>query len=408
MSAAQLHPLSPGRLLSLDVFRGATIAAMILVNNAGDWSQTFAPLLHAPWHGWTVTDLIFPFFLFIVGVAIPYAFGKRLESGGSPQEIRALHGKILRRALTLFGLGLFLNFFRLGPIPWDSVRIPGVLQRIAVVYALAALAYLHLRPRGRAILAVALLVGYWLVMLLVPVPSLDGGGWVRGDLGPDHNLAAWLDARLLGAHTWVYAPGPGDPEGLLSTFPALVTALAGLFTGDWLRSRRSAREKLIGLFVWGNVLLAAGLALTPLFPINKNLWTSTYVLFTAGFALVVLAICFYLLDLSGQQSDVEGESGEVRSKEERRPPRWALPFLVFGANSIAAFVGSSFVAKLLYLIRVTGPEGKEITLQRWLYAHLIEPLFPPYWASLTWALATLLLWLGLMAVLYRRRIFIKV
>jgi len=386
MSTA-LPPLRPGdRLLSLDVFRGATIAAMILVNNAGDWGQTFAPLLHAPWHGWTVTDLIFPFFLFILGVAIPYALSSRLERAGGRR--RALHGKILRRALILLALGLFLSFFRLGPIPWERVRIPGVLQRIAVVYPLAALAWLYLSPRRRLALGVGILLAYWLAMVWIPVP---GGG--AGDLGVDGNLAAWVDARVLGAHTWVYAPGPGDPEGILSTFPALVSALAGLFVGDWLRSSRGHHEKLVGLFFWGNLLLAAGLLLHPLFPINKNLWTSTYVLFTAGFAAVLLAIVYTLVDLRDPGA---------------KAPGWTLPFRVFGANSIAAFFGSSFVAKLLYLIDWTGPEGTTVTLQTWLYDRCVEPLLPPPVASLAWAAGYLLLWLALMGLLYRRRIFIKV
>lgn len=219
------------RLGSLDAFRGATIAAMILVNNAGDWSKTYGPLLHAEWHGWTPTDLIFPFFLFAVGVAIPYAFAGRLQRSGG--DFALLHRQITRRTLLLFALGLFLNWFPFYTVDWQAARIPGVLQRIAVVYLVGSLAWLHLGARSRAILAVVLLVGYWAAMVWVPVP-----GYGAGDLSPEGNLSAWIDHRVLGSHTWRRAPGPGDPEGILSTAPAIATALAGLFAGDRLRSSR--------------------------------------------------------------------------------------------------------------------------------------------------------------------------
>ena len=219
--------LPQGRLRSLDVLRGATIAGMILVNNPGDWGKTFAPFLHAEWHGWTPTDLIFPFFLFVLGVAIPLAFASRLERSGG--DLRPLYLQILRRTLILFGLGLFLAWFPFYDVNWAMARIPGVLQRIAVVYLFASLAYLNLSIKGRAWLSAVILLGYWLVMKLIPVPGIE-----LGSIGPDGNPAAWLDHAVLGAHVWRNAPGPGDPEGILSTFPAVVTALAGVFTGEWL------------------------------------------------------------------------------------------------------------------------------------------------------------------------------
>jgi len=372
----------PERLRSLDVFRGLTIAAMILVNDAGDWDKTYRPLLHAEWNGWTPTDLVFPFFLFAVGVAIPYAFSGRLARSGGDRG--PLHRQIVRRSVLLFAIGLFLAWFPFYTVTWSSARIPGVLQRIAVVYFFAALAWLHLKPRPRAVLMLALLAGYWLAMLLIPVP-----GHSAGELSPQSNLAAWVDHTVLGRHTWKKAPGPGDPEGILSTLPAIATALAGLFTGDWLRSRRTSREKLKGLLLWGAAATIAGLALAPWFPINKNLWTSTYAIFTAGVALLLQAAAYYLVDVKNWEG-------------------WARPFAVFGTNAIFAFVGSTFMAKLLYLIKWTDAAGETVTLQAWLYRHLFTPWLPDYVASLAWALAFTAMWWGLTALLYRRRIFFKI
>ena len=377
---------SPGgrteRLGSLDVFRGATIAAMILVNNAGDWSKTYSPLLHAEWHGWTPTDLIFPFFLFAVGVAIPFALAGRLQRSGG--AFGPLHRQIARRTLLLFALGLFLSWFPFYTVDdWTAARIPGVLQRIAVVYLVASLAWLHLGARSRAILAVVLLVGYWAAMAWVPVP-----GHGAGDLSPEGNLSAWIDHRVLGSHTWRKAPGPGDPEGILSTAPAIATALAGLFAGDGLRSSRTRSEKLRGLLLWGGAATIAGLALDPWFPINKNLWTSSYVLFTAGLALLLSAAAYYLVDI-------------------RKTDGWARPFSVFGTNAIFAYFGSSLMAKILIVSRWQ-EGGETVSLQQWLYRRLFDSWLPDYAASLAWALMFVVVWWGLTALLYRRRIFLKV
>ena len=374
-------PSRKNRLGSLDVFRGATIAAMILVNDAGDWDKTYRPLLHAEWHGWTPTDLIFPFFLFIVGVAIPYAFAGRLARSGGDRG--PLHWQIVRRTVILFALGLFLAWFPFFTVDWPTARIPGVLQRIAVVYCVAALAWLHLGPRSRAVLTLALLAAYWAAMMLVPVP-----GHGAGDLSPNGNLAGWIDHVVLGHHTWKKAPGPGDPEGILSTVPAIATALIGLFVGDWLRSPRHQQVKLKGLLLAGCAATIAGLALAPWFPINKNLWTSTYVLFTAGVALLLLAATYYVVDM-------------------KRRDGWAQPFAVFGTNAIAAFFGSTLMAKITYLIHLRAG-GETVTLQAWLYRHLFASWLPEYVSSLAWALVYVALWWGLTTVLYRRRIFIKI
>ena len=286
--------------------------------------------------------------------------------------------------LILLALGLLLSFFPFVGRDWSTVRWPGVLQRIAVVYLFTSLAFLHLRTRGRLILSGLLLAGYWMLLELVPVP-----GFGAGDLSPAGNLAGWVDAGLLGNHVWRHASGPADPEGVLSTLPAIVSALAGTFVGEWLRSGREQRDKLIGLFVWGNLLLGAGLALSVWMPINKNLWTSTYVLFTTGFALVVLALAYWCVDVLGRDG-------------------WTLPLDVFGKNSILAFVGSGLMARVLSLVRWEGAGGEAESLQKWLYSGLFASWLPPKVASLGWALTFVAIWLALMGLLYRRRIFVKI
>lgn len=370
------------RLLSLDILRGATIAGMLLVNNAGDWGRTFAPLLHAEWNGWTPTDLVFPFFLFVLGVAIPLAFASRLERSGG--DLGPLHRQIARRTVIIFALGLFLTWFPFMGINWSTVRIPGVLQRIAVVYLFASLAYLHVSARGRAWLTGGLLVGYWLAMTLVPVP-----GFGAGDLSPEGNLAGWVDRLILGAHVWRYAPGPADPEGIFSTLPAVATALAGIFTGEWLRTTKSRDEKLIGLFVWGSIAAAAGAVFGWFFPINKNLWTSSYVVLTAGLALLTLAVVFYFVDIRGREG-------------------WAKPFLIFGTNSIVAYVLSGLIAKTLLKVKWVSAGGESISLKSWLYDTFFQSWMPEYFSSLAWASVHVVVILGITWLLYRKRIFIKI
>lgn len=382
VASGPMKVASKTRLRSLDILRGATIAGMLLVNNAGDWGKTFAPLLHANWHGWTPTDLVFPFFLFVMGVAIPLAFASRLDQSGG--ELGALYRQIVRRTAILFALGLLLIWFPYVGIDWSTVRIPGVLQRIALVYFFASMAYLHLGTRGRAWLTGGLLLGYWLAMTMVPVP-----GFGAGDLGPEGNLAAFVDKTILGAHVWRSAPGPADPEGILSTLPAIATALAGIFTGEWLRTRKSRNDKLIGLFVAGSLAAAGGACFGWIFPINKNLWTSSYVVLTAGLALLTLAVIFYFVDLKDRDA-------------------WAKPFVIFGTNAIVAYVLSGVIARILLKVRWTGPDGATTSLKSWLYSNFFASWIPEYFASLAWASVHVLVLLGLMWLLYRKRIFIKI
>ena len=355
------------RLLSVDALRGLTVAAMVLVNNPGTWRAVYPPLRHAAWHGWTPTDVIFPFFVFIVGVAIPLALGPRLESGGRSAAIV----KVLRRSLVIFALGIVLNGFPW--FHWATLRIPGVLQRIAVCYLAAAVIYLFTSTRAQAIVTAALLVGYWLVMTLVPVP-----GYGAGDLSPAGNLAAYIDRAVLGPHIWQYAK-VYDPEGILSTVPAIATALLGVLTGTWLRGERRADRVAARLAIAGIVGIAVGKLWGFWFPINKSLWTSSYVVFTAGLALLVLALCYWLIEVRGQQ-------------------RWAIPFAVLGVNALLLFFLSTLVAKLLYIIRV-GAEDQ--SLQTVLFDRVFAPLASPVNASLAFAVTYVVIWWAIMWMLYR-------
>lgn len=371
------------RLLSLDVFRGVTIAGMVLVNNPGTWSAIYWPLEHAEWHGWTPTDLIFPFFVFIVGVAIPLAFGKRLERDGSKRD---LYLKIIRRTLILFALGMFLAIpitpDRSPYVNFSIIRIPGVLQRLAVCYLFASVIFLNTKVRTQILITLALLIVYWLLMTRLHAP-----GFATGDLTKEGSLASFVDRTVFGPHIWrqgkVY-----DPEGLLSTIPAIATALFGVLTGQWLRVQRSEFEKAAGMFVTGAACVIIGWCWNPFFPINKSLWTSSYVFFTGGLALQFLALCYWIIDI----------------KQYRR---WAKPFIVFGVNAIALFVGTGIMARAMGLIKLPWGE-RTISLQGWIFQKLFLAWATPVHASLAYAICFILLWLGLMWILYARKIYIKV
>ena len=362
------------RLLSVDALRGLTVAAMVLVNNPGTWAAIYPPLRHAAWHGWTPTDVIFPFFVFIVGVAIPLALGPRLERGERATVVR----KVLRRSSLIFALGIVLNGFPW--YHWATLRIPGVLQRIAVCYLGAALIYALTSARVQAIAAALLLLGYWLAMVLFPVP-----GYGAGDLSPAGNLAAYIDRAVLGPHIWQYAK-VYDPEGILSTIPAIATALVGVLTGTWLRAGRTADVVAGRLAVAGIAGIAIGELWSLWFPINKSLWTSSYVVFTAGLALIALALCYWLV--------------EVRAHR-----RWAVPFAVLGVNALVLFFLSTLVARLLSIIRV-GAEGRSV--QAVLFDHVFAPLASPVNASLAFALAYVAVWWAIMWMLYRWNIQLRV
>ena len=367
------------RLLSLDFFRGITVAAMILVNNPGDWGHIYAPLEHAPWNGWTPTDLIFPFFLFIVGVSITFALGGQREKSRE----QGLIGKIVKRSVTLFLLGFFLNFFSRFDI--TTVRILGVLQRIALVYLACSLIFLKTTPRQQIYLLCGILIGYWLLMTVVPVPGVG-----YANLEPESNLAAWLD-RIILTPAHVYKPAKvWDPEGILSTLPAIGTGILGMLTGAWLRSNRPVAEKVAWLFAAGCLTTLGGLIWDGFFPINKALWTSSYVLLAGGLAMLGLALCYWLIDVQHYK-------------------RGVLPFVAFGVNAITVFFLSGLIPRIMNLIHITKPDGTETGLRDYLYRGFIAPPFAdPKNASLAGALTFVLIWFGVLWWMYRKNVIIKV
>lgn len=382
------------RLRSLDAFRGLTVAAMILVNNPGDWGHIYAPLEHAPWNGWTPTDLIFPFFLFIVGVSITFAlkrpesvaYSLRSQTDDSPGDV----AKIIKRGLILFALGFFLNLFP--RFDFSSVRIMGVLQRIGLVYIACALIYRKTTSSQQLLLTILILVSYYLIMTVLPVPGIG-----YPNLEPETNFAAWVDHTLLTtAH--VYRPAKvWDPEGLLSTFPAVATGLLGLLVGRWLQARSYGSvvresQKALFLFLAGLVLAVLGTLLNPFFPINKALWTSTYVLLAGGLAMCMLAIFYYLIDVRKKRS-------------------WNGVLVAFGVNAITVFFLSGLIPRIMNLILLPNPDGSEarVSLKEYLYKGFITPLFhDPYMASLAGALTFVSIWAAILWVMYKRRIIIKV
>lgn len=364
------------RLRSLDVFRGLTMAAMVIVNNPGDWNAVYPPLLHAAWHGWTPTDLIFPAFLFIVGASMAL---------GAPE--RLVPATVLRRGAVLVALGLFLSGFPFfNPARW---RIPGVLQRIGLCYVVAAFVW-QMLARGRDPVATTrrlagaiaiCLLGYWALLALVPPP-----GGIAGDLTPEGNLGAWLDRAVFGTHLWKTT---WDPEGLLSSLPAVGTTLMGVVAGVWIGRARPVCMAP-SLLMAGAAAMVVGTLWDLVFPINKSLWTSSYALFTGGVGMFVLGLLHRRLD--------DGRSTPWLD-------RMTEPFVVLGRNALVLFVVSGLVARLLSVLKVPGPPGTPLSLQRWLYEAAFVPLGPPKVASLLFALATLAMLYGLLVWQHRRRLY---
>ncbi len=377
------------RLVSLDAFRGITIAAMIMVNNPGTWAAVYPPLLHATWHGWTPTDLIFPFFLFIVGVAVAFAYQKRLEQG---VDKGPLVRKAVRRTLILFGLGLLLAaypFFNFTPefglIDLSVLRIPGVLQRIAVCYLVVTLLYLFASPRTEYILAAVFLFGYWAAMTLIPVPGYGAGALDQ----PVSTLAGYLDRIIFGDHLWSQANREWDPEGFLSTFPAIVTTLIGVWTGRLLLSDKAPLEKTVRMLVWGLAALTAGYVWNWFFPINKMIWTSSYVLLTGGLAMCGLGVCYWVADVRGAS-------------------RWAKPFVEYGVNAITVYVLSGLLVQTLFTIRIPNGEGTGMSLQGWIFQNIYQPIGPDEFGSLLYALTWVAGMYLIAHVMFKRRIIVKV
>jgi predicted acyltransferase len=389
-------PAARRRVAALDAFRGLTIAAMLVVNNPGSWEHVYAPLRHAAWHGCTPTDLVFPFFLFAVGLSMAYS--SRLEPGLAHEAgaLGRVHLAVVRRAAVLVALGLALNLVSVllrSPVDLSRWRLPGVLQRIGLCSLATSLIALHVPRRGQYALGAAILVGYWALLTLVPVPGHPGAA---ERLTAPGNLVAWVDRLVLGeGHMYRGLGVAHDPEGLLSTLPAVVTTLAGLWTGRWLRAGGAAGARGVGtvgaLALAGVACVGAGWAWDAAgLPLNKSLWTSSYVLFTAGWALLVLSGCWLATEVLGARPDGW-----------RRLRAGARPLEALGANAILAFVGSGLLARALGAVTVEGGRGP-VTLPGAAYAWLVGTGLRPVDASLAYALVTLGCWWAVLWALWKR------
>lgn len=358
------------RLRSLDVFRGLTIAAMILVNYPGTWDYVFPPLEHAPWHGITPTDFIFPFFLFIVGVSISLAYSAKIDQGTRPQE---LYPKIISRTVKLFLLGIFLGL--IPTFDFMNVRIAGVLQRIALVFLASSFLFLHTSWKKQVYIALGILLAYSLALTLLPMP---GTGLVS--LEPGQNIAAYVDRLLLPGKMW---QGDWDPEGLLSTLPAIASGILGLLAGKILLSSLMPGKKALNLMSLGMLMIIAGLLWSLFFPLNKNLWSSSFVLVTSGAGFSVLGMLYYWLDMEGHQ-------------------RGTFPWLVFGSNAIAVYVLADLLSLIFYSSGFWGLSLSETYMEAMMAAGIAPRL-----ASMGYAI----LFVGINYLpafwLYKRKIFIK-
>lgn len=372
---------------------------MILVNNPGSWAHIHPPLRHATWHGLTPTDLVFPFFLFIVGVAVSLSFSRRVDVGAGRGD---LVRKIVSRSVIIFCLGLFLNGFPFG-VPFNAsmaaefslsdisaafegLRVPGVLQRIALCYLLAGLTVVFTRKnRDRALISFGFLVLYELLMRLPLV-----AGWGNGSFDLADNFVRWVDLGLLGEdHLNKIREIAFDPEGLVSTLPAAATTMLGFFAGELFRGSRPLGEKLRWLGTWGAAVAVGGLVFCRLEPVNKQLWTVSYVLITGGLGMMTLAVSSWMMDVRGWRTGT-------------------MPMVVFGSNPLVAFVGSGLLVRILNLVQVTGSGGPSTSVNRWLYVDVFAAMAGPVNGSLLFALAVVFFWLGALWVLYRRKIFIKI
>jgi predicted acyltransferase len=371
------------RLLCLDIFRGLAVAGMIIVDNPGSDDLAYGPIKHADWNGWTSADFIFPSFLFLVGISMVFSFAARLQRGESRTQI-LLHA--FKRSLMLIAIGLFVNASPIIGLDVHAWRFEGVTQRIALCYFAAAFLVLWSSRRGAFLAMCACLLGYWVLLRFVPVPGFGVPGHSIPFMDPDRNLAAWLDRKLFTGHLF---DKTRDPEGLLGTIPSIATTLIGVLTGYWLRLEKRPATKAIRMLCVGILGLVAGEVWNLWFPINKNLWTSSFVLFSGGFALVFLAFLYWLLEIK------------------RWRGAWTMPILVFGMNAIAGFVADSLVYGPGYSFTVKSPNGL-VTWHDAAQAKFMSLGASAANASLIYSLAALLFCWILLWFLWRKRIFLKV
>ncbi|MCY7387587.1 MAG: DUF5009 domain-containing protein [Burkholderiales bacterium] len=381
---------NPARLISLDAFRGFTIAAMVLVNNPGVWGSIYPQLSHAAWNGWTFTDWVFPFFLFICGVSMTFSLGRRAEAG---DDKRALLLQLFKRATIIFLIGLTLNF--IPAFNLDTLRIPGVLQRIALCTMLAAPIVVYFGWKQQCMWILALLATYTLLMLFVPVP--DAAGVIAaGVLEPGRDFGAFVDRLLLNGHLWAKSK-TWDPEGLVSTLPALCSQLFGVLAGRWLLSNNSTAEKTVWMMLVGLLCLWVGAMIDATFmPINKSLWTVSFCIFMTGWALLVFSCFYWLMDANA--------SAVLREKSHGL----FLPLTIYGMNALFIFAFSGFIAKMLGFIRISQADGASVFLKSVLYAPLQALPIAPINASLLFAVLFNLSMFLVAWVLWKKKWFIKI
>jgi predicted acyltransferase len=367
------------RLLSLDFFRGLTVAGMILVNNPGDWDHIYAPLEHSVWNGCTPTDLVFPFFLFIVGISIVYAMAtKKID----PANHGSLILKALRRSVTIYLLALLLNL--IPNFDFRHIRLLGVLPRIAIVFLICTFLFVKTNRKTQVWIFWIILIAYYLVMNFVPVPGIG-----ISNLEPSTNLAAWIDNQILTSNHMWSGSKTFDPEGLLSTFPSICTCLLGVFTGTWIKNKKRSQENIVSwLFTAATFLIIGGLIWNGFFPMNKALWTSSFVLFTGGLAMATFTLCFWLIDVNARRKFTE-------------------PFIAYGSNAITIYVLSGYLPMLIGFIPVID-NGVKTNLWQYVYHHFFTSWLSPVNASLVSAMVYVSLLSIPMIWMYRKKVFIRI
>ena len=376
--------LFPRRLLCLDVYRGLMVAGMILVDNPGSDEKAYWPIMHAKWNGWTPADFIFPSFLFLVGVSMVYSFSARKERGETRQQIL---WHVFQRSVILIAIGLLVNASPFVGVDWHTYRIEGVTQRIGLCYFFAAILELWADRRGQLLALAGCLVGYWALLRFVPVPGAGLPGRDIPFMDQVQNLPAWLDRKLFLGHLY---DGTSDPEGLIHTIPAIGTTLIGVLTGHWLKNRKSDAKLLAGMLLLGVLGMLGGELWNRWFPINKHLWTSSFVLFSGGFALLFLALLYWITEVK------------------RWRGKWTMPMLVFGMNAIAGFVADSFIYGPGYTFMAKGPAGTSLTWHEAAQAYLESARLSTANASLVYSLGAVGICWFLLWLLWRKRIFLKV
>lgn len=365
------------RLASIDAFRGLTIAGMIIVLNPGSWKYVYPAFKHADWHGWTIADLVFPFFLFIVGVSITFSLSKiKIESF----EKKEVYLKIIKRSVILFLLGLFINSFP--DFNFQQFRIMGVLQRIAICYLIVSILFLNTKYESQAIIAVSLLLIYWAIMEWVHVPGYPFGSYGKGE-----NAANYLDRFVLSGFMGYYEK-LGEPEGFISTLPSLSLTLFGVLTGHFIKAKKEIKNSASIMFGVGVLLFLLGLVWEYWLPVNKNLWTSSFTVLTGGLGLILFSIFYYVIDGLNYQ-------------------KFAKPFVVLGMNAITVYVLSIVTAKIIKLLTFTS-NGTLYHARSWAYENILLCIFGNNGASLAYALIYCAIWCGIMWILYYKKIFIKV